>query len=89
LLYDPGIVRALRPGLLYNLSLWRYWDAIRCPTLLLRGEYSDLLLESTAEEMARRGSRAALVEIPGCGHAPALLDPDQIGIVTDWMARTA
>src|SRR4051812_43199343 len=25
LLYDPGIVRALRPGLLYNLSLWRYW----------------------------------------------------------------
>jgi pimeloyl-ACP methyl ester carboxylesterase len=87
-LYDPAIVRAFRAGLLYNLSLWRYWDAIRCPVLLLRGEYSDLLLESTAEEMARRGPRAELVEIPGCGHAPALLDPDQIALITEWMAQT-
>ena len=89
LLYDPGIVRAFRAGLLYNVTLWRYWDAIRCPVLLLRGEHSDLLLEATAEEMARRGPKAELVEIPGCGHAPALLDADQIGIVTGWMARTA
>ena len=88
LLHDPGIVRAFSVGLLYNLSLWRYWDAIRCPVLLLRGEYSDLLLESTAEEMARRGPQAELVEIPGCGHAPALLDVDQISIITSWMART-
>jgi pimeloyl-ACP methyl ester carboxylesterase len=39
--------------------------------------------------MARRGPKAELVEIPGCGHAPALLDADQIGIATGWMARTA
>jgi pimeloyl-ACP methyl ester carboxylesterase len=88
LLYDPGIVRAFRPGLFYNLSLWRYWDAIRCPALLLRGEHSDLLLKSTAEEMARRGPHAELVEIPGCGHAPALLADDQIALITDWLART-
>jgi pimeloyl-ACP methyl ester carboxylesterase len=87
LLHDPGIVRAFSAGLLYNLSLWRYWDAIRCPVLLLRGEYSDLLLESTALEMARRGPGAELVEIPGCGHAPALLDPDQIALVSGWMAQ--
>ncbi len=89
LLYDPGIVRAFRAGLLYDLTLWRYWDAIRCPVLLLRGEHSDLLPEDTAEEMARRNPKTELVEIPGCGHAPALLDADQIGIVTGWMARTA
>ena len=88
-LHDPGIVRAFRAGLLYDLTLWRYWDAIRCPVLLLRGEYSDLLLEDTATEMARRGPGAELVEIPGCGHAPALLDPDQVALVADWMARTA
>ncbi len=41
-------MRAFRAGLLYNLTLWRYWDAIRCPVLLLRGEHSDLLLEDTA-----------------------------------------
>jgi pimeloyl-ACP methyl ester carboxylesterase len=86
-LFDPGIVRAFRPGLIYALSLWRYWDAIRCPVLLLRGERSDLLPERTAAEMARRGPRAEVVQIPGCGHAPALLDKDQIGIVVDWLAR--
>ena len=88
-LHDPGIVRAFRAGLLYDLTLWRYWDAVRCPILLLRGEHSDLLLESSAEEMARRNRRTEFVEILGCGHAPALLDPDQVALVTGWMARTA
>lgn len=86
-LCDPGIARAFRAGLFYNLSLWTYWDAIRCPTLVLRGETSDLLLPATASEMTRRGPRAELVEIPGCGHAPALLDPAQIAVVADWLAR--
>ena len=88
-LYDPGIVRAFRAGLLYDLTLWRYWDAILCPILLLRGEYSDLLLESSAEEMARRNRRTELVEIPGDCHAPALLDPDHVALVTGWIPRTA
>jgi pimeloyl-ACP methyl ester carboxylesterase len=86
-LFDPGIARPFQPGLLYNLSLWRYWDAIRCPVLLLRGEYSDLLLEDSAAEMARRNRNAELVEMPGCGHAPALLDEDQVSLVADWVAR--
>ena len=41
-------MRAFHAGLLYNLTLWRYCDAIRCPVLLLGGEHSDLLLEDTA-----------------------------------------
>jgi pimeloyl-ACP methyl ester carboxylesterase len=85
--YDPAIAVAFRPGRVYNVTMWRDWDAVRCPVLLLRGETSDLLLPQTAAEMTRRGPRATLVEIPGCGHAPALLDDDQIRIVTDWMGR--
>ena len=84
--YDPGIGEAFRPGRVYNVSLWGYWDAIRCPTLVLRGETSDLLLPETAKEMVDRHRGATLVEIPECGHAPALLDPEQIEIVTNWMA---
>jgi pimeloyl-ACP methyl ester carboxylesterase len=84
-LCDPGIARAFRPGLLYNLNLWKYWDAIRCRTLLLRGEHSDLLLRDTAEQMTRRGPRATFVEVPGCGHAPPLLARQQIDIVADWL----
>jgi pimeloyl-ACP methyl ester carboxylesterase len=89
MLYDPAIVRAFRPSFLYNLNLWHYWDVIRRPVLVLRGEHSDLLLKTTADEMARRGPKAEVIEIPGCGHAPALLDAGQISLITDWMARTA
>ena len=85
--YDPGIAEAFRPGRVYNVSLWPYWDAITCPTLVLRGETSDLLPAGTALEMTRRGSQAELIEIPGCGHAPALLDDDQIALVSDWLER--
>jgi pimeloyl-ACP methyl ester carboxylesterase len=85
MLYDPGIARAFRPVLFYNLVLWRYWDAIKCPVLLLRGEYSDLLPSDVALSMTRRGPRTELVEIAGCGHAPALLDEDQIGTIVNWV----
>ncbi|GJD34099.1 alpha/beta fold hydrolase [Methylobacterium aerolatum] len=83
--YDPAIGDAFRPGRVYSVSMWRDWDAIRCPVLLLRGARSDLLLPETADEMMRRGPRTYRVEIPDCGHAPALLDPEQIRVVTDWM----
>ena len=83
--YDPAIGVAFAPGRVYNLSMWRDWEAVRCPVLLLRGADSDLLRADTARQMTEQGPRAKLVEIPGCGHAPALLDADQIGIVTDWL----
>jgi pimeloyl-ACP methyl ester carboxylesterase len=87
--FDPGIAEAFRPGRVYNVSMWGYWDAIRCPVLVLHGVESDLLLPETAAEMAARGPRAEVVDIEGCGHAPALMDPAQIGLVRDWLKRTA
>ena len=86
--YDPGIAEAFRLGRVYNVSLWSYWDAITCPTLVLRGEVSDLLPIGTALEMTRRGPKAELIEISGCGHAPALLDDEQIALVSNWLRRT-
>jgi pimeloyl-ACP methyl ester carboxylesterase len=70
------------------VDLWTLWDAVRCPVLVLRGADSDVLLRHTAEEMVRRGPRARLVEFPGIGHAPALLAPEQIGVVRDWLLGT-
>jgi pimeloyl-ACP methyl ester carboxylesterase len=87
MLCDPGIAQAFRGSLFYNLSLWKYWDVITCPTLVLRGEKSDLLMKDTADQMTKRGPKAKLVTIPGVGHAPALLDPEQIAIVTDWLSE--
>ena len=82
--YDPGIALALA-GPLEDLDLWPLWDAISIPVLVLRGAESDLLLADTAAEMAQRGPKAQVIEVAGCGHAPALLDEAQISLVKDWL----
>jgi len=65
--------------------LWAAYDAIRCPTLLVRGEQSDLLSRATAEEMTRRGPRPALKEIAGVGHAPTFVQPAQIALAREFL----
>jgi pimeloyl-ACP methyl ester carboxylesterase len=86
--YDPRIGEArLVPE--KDLELWELYDAVRCPTLLLRGEHSDLLTRDTAAEMQRRGPKARLVEIRGVGHAPTLLHPDHIAIVREFLLEGA
>ena len=67
--------------------LWDVWDRMTVRPLLLRGSESDLLSAETAREMTRRGPGCELREIPGVGHAPALMDEAQIGIVRDWLLR--
>jgi pimeloyl-ACP methyl ester carboxylesterase len=85
--YDPKIAepyRKLMPE--GDIELWAQWDAVTCPTLLIRGAQSDLLTRETAEAMTRRGPKAKLVELPGIGHAPTLLHEDQMAIVRDFLA---
>jgi pimeloyl-ACP methyl ester carboxylesterase len=84
--YDPKIAEPFRAGMPEgDLDLWPVWDAIRCPTLVIRGAQSDLLTRATAEEMTRRGPRAKLIELPGIGHAPTLMHADQIAIVRGYL----
>jgi pimeloyl-ACP methyl ester carboxylesterase len=83
--YDPGIAEIFKNAELKDIDLWPVWDAIRCPTLILRGAYSDVLTHADAVVMTERGPRAKLIELPGMGHAPALMSDDQIGIVRDWL----
>jgi pimeloyl-ACP methyl ester carboxylesterase len=68
-------------------ALWAAFDAIACPTLLIRGELSDLLSRETAEEMTRRGPKPQLAEIAGVGHAPTLMHAQQIAIVRDFLCN--
>ena len=85
LLCDPQIVRAFRNPWHYRLDLWKYWTAIDVPILIVRGEYSDLLPQDLAREMIRRNPRAKVIEIAGCGHAPPLMSPAQIGPVSEFI----
>jgi pimeloyl-ACP methyl ester carboxylesterase len=83
--YDPGIGENFRAAAEADLDLWSIWDVVRCPVLVVRGADSDVLPRAVAEEMTRRGPRARVVEIAGCGHAPALMDDQQINLIGDWL----
>ena len=81
--YDPGIASPFKKAIA-DVELWPFWDLIRCPVLLLRGQDSDVLRAETAREMTTRGPQAKLVEFPGIGHAPMLMAPDQIAAVEEF-----
>lgn len=82
--YDPAIAIPFRQSPA-PVDLWQLWDAIRCPTLVLRGDESDLLSRETAIQMTQRGPRAGLVEFAGVGHAPMMLSDDQCAPVLRFL----
>jgi pimeloyl-ACP methyl ester carboxylesterase len=87
---DPDIAvpfKAVTPELAAagEAALWQAFDAVRCPTLLIRGAESDLLSRDTAREMGSRGPRAKLVEFAGVGHAPMLVQPEQTNAVREFL----
>lgn len=86
--WDPKIGEAFARTAPSDVVLWPYWDQVRCPVLLLRGAESDLLSAETASEMTRRGPRAQLVEFSGVGHAPVLLDDEQIRPVIEFLGTS-
>jgi pimeloyl-ACP methyl ester carboxylesterase len=87
--YDPGIAEPFRElataGGGKDMELWPVYDAMSCPTLLLRGAESDLLTRETAQAMTKRGPKARLIEFAGIGHAPALMASDQIAAIRDFL----
>lgn len=85
LAHDPGIARNFQV-LKQDVDLWSVYDRITAPTLLIRGKESDILSAETARAMTTRGGKAQLVEFSGVGHAPAIMDTDQIKAVTSFLA---
>lgn len=86
--YDPALAEPFRQAYLLHqdVDLWPVYDAIRCPTLVVRGARSDLLTAETHRAMGERGPRAQLVEIADVGHAPMFLDAAQIAVVRRFFA---
>lgn len=85
--YDPQIARVMQalpltPGLFF----WDAWYRVRCPALIIRGERSDVLPAAVAATMLQVKPQAALAEIAGAGHAPALMSAEQIALVRDFVA---
>jgi pimeloyl-ACP methyl ester carboxylesterase len=95
--YDPAIGESLHghidpefpmgPNMMRGIDLWNVWGKIECPTLILRGEKSEVLLPRTLAEMKERKPDVEVVEFAGVGHAPALMSAEQIHVVKEFLLR--
>ena len=87
---DPKIGETIkRYWAFMHINLWSRWDRIECPVLVIRGEESDFLTESTAQRMATTGPKAEVITIPNIGHHPSLQSEEQMTMITDWLDRNA
>ena len=86
--HDPAIAHGLT-GVASDVDLRAQWSAVTCPTLLLRGEHSDVLPATISDEMTTSGPHATLVTVAGVGHAPALMDEQQIALVREFLLADA
>lgn len=82
--YDPKMVMQFthHPK---DYDLWSAFEQVTVPMLCLRGEHSDLLLRETTAQMPKRNALAKVVEVPGCGHAPALNVPEHFSLIDDFL----
>jgi pimeloyl-ACP methyl ester carboxylesterase len=87
--YDPGLAQGLaaldadQP----QPPLWPQFDALAgVPVMLIRGEHSDLLSRNTVAAMRQRRPDLQVVEVPGQGHAPLLMEDDIIARIGQFIA---
>ncbi len=95
--YDPAIGEGLHghidpefplgPDLLRGIDLWNIWSKLTCPTLVLRGAESEVLLRKTLQEMRERKPDLEVMEFAGVGHAPALMSEEQISAVRRFLLK--
>jgi pimeloyl-ACP methyl ester carboxylesterase len=83
--YDPRIAEPLRGHDPVDVDLWPFWDRIRVPRMVIRGQTSDILLPETFARMEASGAQGH--EVPITGHAPALLDPLQIDAIRSFLSN--
>jgi pimeloyl-ACP methyl ester carboxylesterase len=83
--YDTRIVEPLLTAT-PDVDPWEVWEAIEAPTLVLRGEHSDILPAETLAEMKERRPEIETLVVEGCGHAPVLNVPEQVDPIREFLA---
>ncbi len=86
---DPAIRNMPRAGSSARpLDMWVPYARITAPVLVIRGAESDILGRSTAERMrAVLPALTTVVEVPGVGHAPTLLEAEALKAILHFLAR--
>ena len=85
--YDPGVVIPIKSAPITDQAFWPVWDAIKCPVLVLRGTRFGSAAGADGQGNDRTRPQGGMGRDSGCGHAPALMEDDQIAIVRNWLAK--
>jgi pimeloyl-ACP methyl ester carboxylesterase len=93
--YDMRIAEPFRIAApVAGMDMWGAWRALQgVPTLIVRGEVSDIVSPATVARMQAEHDEAELVTVPRTGHAPTLDEPEAragiarlLGRVTERLA---
>ncbi len=89
---DPAIIEPLRIGTkdfteIPDINLALFWEKLDLPTLILHGADSDILSVDTIRTMKLTNPYAESITLPGIGHAPSLMNSQQISLVVNWLNR--
>ena len=88
--FDPAIARRfgelLDAGVTTRADLTSLWQAVQCPTVVVRGAASPVLPESVAATMTRDLPHAQLVTIEGVAHGVPFARPSELASVIEALA---
>jgi len=84
--FDPAIGSAATEASTADIDLWPVWQKVSIPQLLIWGQDSDVLTETTVRQM-QQNEQLELLELPGIDHVPSLMEPEHITTIVDWLRR--
>jgi pimeloyl-ACP methyl ester carboxylesterase len=88
--YDMRIAEPFKLADGTGFDLWPAFRALaKTPSLLLRGELSDLLSEESVARMSAEAPMLEVVTVPRVGHAPTLDEPQAIAGIDRLLERVA
>jgi pimeloyl-ACP methyl ester carboxylesterase len=87
--YDPAIAKALGKPV-SRLALWLAGILFRRlarkrPTLLVRGQLSDIVSREIAAAMQRLAPGMKRIDVPKVGHAPMLTEPEAVDAIQQFL----
>ncbi|MEL6869171.1 MAG: alpha/beta hydrolase [Pseudomonadota bacterium] len=84
--YDQNVGRAIREVDMQLGDPWQLFAALHdIPTLVLRGELSDILGAATVAEMAAQHPNLVSATIANRGHVPLLNEPDSVAAIQQFL----
>jgi len=91
--FDPAISRHFREllaaGMDTRADLRPVWEAVACPTVVVRGAESNVLPRHTAEDMLASLPHAWLATLTGVGHGIPFAKPRELAAILARLAAAA